>query len=69
MFEILRYVTSSQFFFILATGSATVPLVMMHGMGAGLALFCHNYPSLVNGTTVYAIDLPGFGRSSRVPFR
>jgi pimeloyl-ACP methyl ester carboxylesterase len=38
-------------------------------MGAGLALFSHNFPSLVAASTVYAIDLPGFGRSSRVTFR
>ena len=35
------------------------PLVMIHGMGAGLALFCLNFDSLVKERTVYAIDLPG----------
>merc|ERR1711976_443228 len=45
-----------------------VPLVMMHGMGAGLALFVLNYQSLTQDRQVFAIDLPGFGRSSRVNF-
>lgn len=51
-----------------SSSNSSAPLVMLHGMGAGLALFCHNYPRLVTAATVYAIDLPGFGRSSRVPF-
>jgi len=42
--------------------------VMVHGMGAGLALFVLNYQSLTKDRQVYAIDLPGFGRSSRVNF-
>jgi pimeloyl-ACP methyl ester carboxylesterase len=42
---------------------------MLHGMGAGLALFSHNFPALSQASVVYAIDLPGFGRSSRVTFR
>jgi len=45
-----------------------VPLVMVHGMGAGLALFVMNYDSLAANRTVYALDLPGFGRSSRISF-
>jgi len=49
-------------------GSVEVPLVMIHGMGAGLAMFALNYDSLAKERLVYAIDLPGFGRSSRVNF-
>merc|ERR1712012_833242 len=45
-----------------------VPLVMMHGMGAGLAMFVLNLEPLASNRLVYAIDLPGFGRSSRVKF-
>jgi len=45
-----------------------VPLVMVHGMGAGLTMFALNYDSLAKERTVYAIDLPGFGRSSRIQF-
>lgn len=45
-----------------------VPLVVVHGMGAGLALFVLNLGPLSSKRLVYAIDLPGFGRSSRVNF-
>lgn len=41
------------------------PLVMIHGFGGGLALFAANLEHLAQFYTVYAIDLPGFGRSSR----
>jgi len=44
------------------------PFVMVHGMGAGLAMFALNIPELSKERTVLAIDLPGFGRSSRPPF-
>ena len=45
-----------------------VPLVMIHGMGAGLAMFALNIDTLAKDRVVYAIDLPGFGRSSRPGF-
>lgn len=41
------------------------PLVMIHGFGGGLALFAANMEILAQSYTVYAIDLPGFGRSTR----
>lgn len=44
------------------------PLVMIHGMGSGLALFAMNYDQLCKNRTVYAIDLPGYARSSRCRF-
>ena len=47
---------------IMGTGP---PLVMIHGFGGGLALFAANLETLAQSYTVYAIDLPGFGRSSR----
>lgn len=49
-------------------GSRGAPLVMVHGMGAGLAMFALNYDSIARSHEVYSLDLPGFGRSSRVPF-
>merc|ERR1712241_1596150 len=45
------------------------PLVMLHGMGAGLALFAMNYDELSKSRTVYAVDLPGYARSSRCKFK
>ena len=48
--------------------SVKVPLVMIHGMGAGVAMFALNFDSLAKERLVYAIDLPGFARSSRVNF-
>ena len=50
------------------SGGSEVPLVMVHGMGAGLAMFALNFDSLASNRLVYAIDLPGFGKSSRINF-
>eukprot|EP01012_Entosiphon_sulcatum_P013786 TRINITY_DN18980_c0_g1_i1.p1 TRINITY_DN18980_c0_g1~~TRINITY_DN18980_c0_g1_i1.p1 ORF type:complete len:504 (-),score=48.04 TRINITY_DN18980_c0_g1_i1:124-1635(-) len=44
------------------------PLVLIHGMAAGLGLWVANLESLAEVYTVYALDLPGFGRSDRVAF-
>lgn len=46
----------------------TLPLVMIHGMGAGLAIFALTLDTLSRTRTVFAFDLPGFGRSSRPCF-
>jgi pimeloyl-ACP methyl ester carboxylesterase len=42
--------------------------VLLHGFGVGSAFFCMNFENLAIGREVIAIDLPGFGRSSRPSF-
>lgn len=41
------------------------PIVMVHGFGGGLGMFVKNFDPLCEKRTLYAFDLPGFGRSSR----
>ena len=45
------------------------PLVMWHGMAAGLGLWVRNIPAFAEHYTVYAVDLPGFGLSGRPDFK
>lgn len=41
------------------------PLVLLHGLGVSSAYFARLQPRLATGRTVFAIDLPGCGRSAR----
>ena len=53
---------------VLNRDRAATPLVMVHGMGGGLALWAQNMDELAHKRPVYMFDLLGFGRSSRPPF-
>ncbi|KAF8165009.1 Alpha/Beta hydrolase protein [Crassisporium funariophilum] len=56
-----------------STPNPPAPAVLLHGYGAGLAFFFHNFPPLAQwaarrSSSVYALDWLGMGRSARVPF-
>jgi pimeloyl-ACP methyl ester carboxylesterase len=44
-------------------------VVLVHGLGGFAESWRHNISALARVATVYAIDLPGFGRSSKPPAR
>eukprot|EP01006_Ploeotia_vitrea_P025173 TRINITY_DN5800_c0_g1_i2.p1 TRINITY_DN5800_c0_g1~~TRINITY_DN5800_c0_g1_i2.p1 ORF type:complete len:424 (-),score=196.09 TRINITY_DN5800_c0_g1_i2:64-1335(-) len=50
-------------------GGDDVPLVMLHGFGGGVGFWVKNLGELGQRHHVYAIDLLGFGRSSRPKWR
>lgn len=52
----------------LNTESTNTPIVLLHGFGGGSALFLQNFKELSKSRPLYAIDLLGFGRSTRSSF-
>jgi len=50
------------------TESTNVPIVMLHGFAAGIAFWLMNLEEISEHRPLYAIDLLGFGRSSRPAF-
>ena len=44
------------------------PLVLIHGLCGGLAQFYKNLDHLHSDRRLFALDLPGFARSTRIPF-
>ena len=54
---------------VLLGDPAKPPLVMLHGHGGGLGVFAGVFDALATAYRVYALDLLGWGRSSRPPFR
>lgn len=48
--------------------SRETPLVLIHGFISGVCWWVQNFDELAKNRTVYALDLPGFGRSSRPEF-
>lgn len=44
------------------------PVVLLHGLGAGSALWVMNLDDIAKHRAVYSIDILGFGRSSRPDF-
>ncbi|KFD49002.1 hypothetical protein M514_10154 [Trichuris suis] len=48
--------------------ASRTPLVLLHGLGGGGALWVRNFDALAAHRVVYAVDVLGFGRSSRPSF-
>ncbi|CAB4033287.1 1-acylglycerol-3-phosphate O-acyltransferase ABHD5 [Paramuricea clavata] len=67
-----RFITTSQqdqIWTVVFNKSGTkTPVLMIHGLGAGLGIWVMNIKELAKNRPVYTFDLLGFGRSSRSNF-
>lgn len=53
-----------------SSSPSSAPVVLLHGFAGGAALWMCVWEKLVSRHhTLYAVDLPGFGRSCRVPYK
>lgn len=48
--------------------STNTPLILLHGLGSGVGWWCNNYQYLASERPVFALDMIGFGQSSRPNF-
>ncbi|KAK9447707.1 Alpha/Beta hydrolase protein [Limtongia smithiae] len=69
--ELSRHRVLNEFQVTRTTESITDDLVVLHGYGAGLAFFYRNFDGLTRlpGWRMHALDLLGYGRSSRPRFK
>lgn len=67
-----RYITTSQkdriWTVVFNPSGRRTPVLMIHGLGAGLGIWVMNIKELSEDRPIYTFDLLGFGRSSRPDF-